>query len=246
MDLANKVALISGGARMGQAVALALSRQGCDIILTWRRSRDSAAQSVDAVVKSGGRATELQSDLADPTDLERLGQTIEKTSKRLHIIVNLASVYEATPAEPTGSLNSWDEHMNANARSAYLLSRSLAPLLKRSGGGRIIHISDWTSASGRPRYKDYSAYYVSKAALKSVVEAMALELAPDVLVNAIAPGPMIPPPGMSTDEIQAVEKATPVGRWGGAEAMAQTVLFLAQTDFITGETIRLDGGRHLL
>ncbi len=246
MELSGKMALVTGGARMGQAVALAFARQGCEVILTWRRSREPAARTVEAVTQAGGRAEELQCDLANPVDIDGLGAMIEQRFGRLHIIANLASAYSPTPAIPLNDLASWNEHFNANARSAFLLSRALAPLIKKSGGGRIIHIADWTSASGRPRYKEYSAYYASKSAVIGVVESLALELAPDILVNAIAPGPMLPPPGLSAEEIQSVEKSTPLGRWGGVDVMAQTVMFLAQTDFITGETIRLDGGRHLL
>ena len=110
----------------------------------------------------------------------------------------------------------------------------------------MVHISDWTSASGRPRYKDFSGYYVSKSAVKAVVETLALELAPTIQVNAIAPGPMLPPKGMTAKENAAVRKATPLGRWGGAEEMTKAVLFLIETDFVTGETIRVDGGRHLI
>ena len=135
--------------------------------------------------------------------------------------------------------------MKTNAESAYLLSLAVAPWMNRNKGGRIVHIADWTSASGRPRYKDYTPYYVSKTAIKAVVEAMALELAPTILVNAIAPGPILPPPGMSGKEIDAVIKSTPLARWGGAAEIAKTVLFLTETDFVTGETIRVDGGRHL-
>ena len=106
-------------------------------------------------------------------------------------------------------------------------------------------IADWTSASGRPRYKGFSPYYVSKAAIQAVVEAMALELAPTILVNAIAPGPMLPPKGMTRRGYRSVIQATPLGRWGGADEVAKAVRFLCQTDFMTGETIRVDGGRHL-
>ncbi len=135
--------------------------------------------------------------------------------------------------------------MNANSEAPTFFRPAAAPAMNKNGGGRIIHISDWTSASGRPRYKDYSAYYVSKAAIKAVVEVMALELAPTILVNAIAPGPMIPPPNLSAAELQEVADATPLKRWGGAEEMAKAVKFLIESDFVTGETIRVDGGRHL-
>jgi NAD(P)-dependent dehydrogenase (short-subunit alcohol dehydrogenase family) len=102
------------------------------------------------------------------------------------------------------------------------------------------------AASGRPRYKGYVAYYVAKAGVKALTEALALELAADgILVNAIAPGPILAPPGTSADEHAAVEKATPLGRWGGPGEIAKTVLALIDSDFITGETIRVDGGRHV-
>src|SRR5439155_12412883 len=97
----------------------------------------------------------------------------------------------------------WEAHMKTNAESAYILSVAVASWMKRAGGGRIVHIADWTSASGRPRYKDFTPYYVSKAAIKAIVEAMALELAPTVLVNAIAPAPMLPPKGNTSREHQA-------------------------------------------
>ena len=100
-------------------------------------------------------------------------------------------------------------------------------------------------ASGRPRYRGFLTYYTAKKAVIGLTEALALELAPEVLVNAIAPGPIVAPPEMSGEEAAEVEKATPLGRWGGAAEIAKAVLFLVETDFVTGECIRVDGGRHL-
>jgi NAD(P)-dependent dehydrogenase (short-subunit alcohol dehydrogenase family) len=102
------------------------------------------------------------------------------------------------------------------------------------------------AASGRPRYAGYVPYYVAKKGVIGLTEALALELAPDqILVNAIAPGPILAPPGTSDEESKAVEAATPLGRWGGEEAIVRAALFLIDTDFVTGETIRVDGGRHV-
>jgi NAD(P)-dependent dehydrogenase (short-subunit alcohol dehydrogenase family) len=118
--------------------------------------------------------------------------------------------------------------------------------MRRSGGGRIVNFADWVAASGRPRYTGYLPYYVAKAGVIALTEALALELAPDqILVNAVAPGPIVAPPGTTDQEKQAVEAATPLGRWGGAQAIVRAVLFLVETDFVTGETIRVDGGRHV-
>jgi NAD(P)-dependent dehydrogenase (short-subunit alcohol dehydrogenase family) len=118
--------------------------------------------------------------------------------------------------------------------------------MKTAGGGRIINFTDWVAASGRPRYPGYSPYYVAKAGVKALTETLALELAADqILVNAIAPGPILAPPEMTKEESDAVVKSTPLGRWGGAEEIAKAVLFLVESDFVTGETIRVDGGRHI-
>jgi NAD(P)-dependent dehydrogenase (short-subunit alcohol dehydrogenase family) len=118
--------------------------------------------------------------------------------------------------------------------------------MRRGGAGRIVNFSDWTAMSGRPRYNGYLPYYVAKAGAKALTEAIALELAPDnILVNSIAPGPILAPPGLTSEELDSVEKATPLGRWGGEIEVAKAVLSLIESDFITGETIRVDGGRHL-
>lgn len=236
MDLQGKVAWITGGARMGLAVGRILSQEGCGLAYTYRSSRQSAEETSQEIIAEGGKAMILRCDLTQRTQVERAARKMARHYGRLDILINLSSIYEE---------GEWDAHMRTNAASAYLLSVAVAPWMKRGGEGRIVHIADWTSASGRPRYKKYSPYYVSKAAIQAVVEAMGLELAPTILVNAIAPGPILPPKGMAARERQAVIQATPLARWGGPEEIAKAVRFLCQTDFMTGETIRVDGGRHL-
>jgi NAD(P)-dependent dehydrogenase (short-subunit alcohol dehydrogenase family) len=118
--------------------------------------------------------------------------------------------------------------------------------MRRLRGGRIINVSDWVARSGRPRYTGYLPYYVAKGAVIALTEALALELAPDqILVNAIAPGPIVAPEETSDEMFAAVERATPLGRWGGEVEIAKVVLALVDSDFMTGETIRVDGGRHV-
>jgi NAD(P)-dependent dehydrogenase (short-subunit alcohol dehydrogenase family) len=118
--------------------------------------------------------------------------------------------------------------------------------MRRHGGGRIVNFSDWIAGSDRPQYLGYLPYYVAKAGVIALTEALSLELAASqILVNAVAPGPIVPPEGISDEDVRAVERATPLGRWGGAFEIAKAVLFLVETDFVTGETIRVDGGRHL-
>jgi NAD(P)-dependent dehydrogenase (short-subunit alcohol dehydrogenase family) len=162
----------------------------------------------------------------------------------LHVLVNMVSLYQRTPF---GRLTEkkWNLNIDANLKSAYLTVLASAPLLRKKGG-RIIHFSDWIADSGRPRYKDFLPYYTAKAGLLGLTQAQALELAPHVLVNAIAPGPILPPKNLSEKENKEVKRVTPLGKWGGSREIAKTVLFLAETDFVTGECIRVDGGRHLL
>jgi len=144
------------------------------------------------------------------------------------------------------TVEDWDAQLDTDLRSAWLCTRAAVPHMRNFGGGRVVHISDWTAASGRPRYKGFLTYYVAKAGVKALTEALALELASDgILVNAVAPGPIAAPEGMSADEFASVERATPLGRWGGEIEIAKAVAALVASDFITGETIRVDGGRHL-
>jgi pteridine reductase len=136
--------------------------------------------------------------------------------------------------------------MSANLKNAYYLSLQASRLMNRTGGGRIINFADWTAQSGRPRYRNLLPYYVAKAGVLGLTEALALELAPKILVNAIAPGPILPPAsGISQKESREVVQNTPLGRWGGAEEIAKAVLFFIETNFVTGECLRVDGGRHL-
>jgi NAD(P)-dependent dehydrogenase (short-subunit alcohol dehydrogenase family) len=157
----------------------------------------------------------------------------------------MASVYREKALDEL-TLEDWEAQMSVDLRAAWLCSHAAIPHKRKGGGGRIINFSDWVARSGRPRYRGYLPYYVAKAGVIALTEALALELASDqILVNAIAPGPILAPPGTSATEAAAVEQATPLGRWGGEIEIAKTVVALVESDFITGETIRVDGGRHV-
>jgi 3-oxoacyl-[acyl-carrier protein] reductase len=133
-----------------------------------------------------------------------------------------------------------------NLRSVFLCSKAAVPHMRRQGGGRVINFADWIAHSGRPAYPGFVAYYTAKAGVIALTEALALELAADqILVNAIAPGPIVAPPDLPTEEVADVAQATPLGRWGGEIEIAKAVRALIDTDFITGETVRVDGGRHV-
>lgn len=248
MDPAGKVALITGGRRIGQTVADALARRGCHVAVSYRASRSEALSTVQRIKALGVRALAIRADVRRPNDVQFLLQRAVRALGRLDILVNMASVYERTPlAELSRAAvrrKAFNQSVDVDLRSAYELSLAAFPLLKKLGG-RIINFSDWVADSGRPRYRGYIPYYTAKAAVKGLTEALALELAPSVLVNAIAPGPILPPKGLPASAHQEVVAHTPLGRWGGAEEIAKAVLFFVESDFVTGETLRVDGGRHL-
>jgi NAD(P)-dependent dehydrogenase (short-subunit alcohol dehydrogenase family) len=243
MNPKDKVAIITGGARIGQVVAHDLALRGCNLALTYRGSRDAAEATAQAAIREGVRAITIQADATNEEQIVRAVQETHRELGRIDILLNMASIYLSTP-EPKET--DWSSIMDANARSVFLYSVHAAPIMKLSeSGGRIVNFADWLPASGRPRYKGFVPYYTSKAAVVALTESLALELAPEVLVNAVAPGPILMPPDLSPAENDEVIDATPLRRWGGAAEIAKTVMFLVESDFVTGECIRVDGGRHL-
>ena len=245
MDLAGKAALLTGGRRIGVTVATRLASLGVDVGLSYNRSRAEAELAAEHVRRAGRSTTVAQTDLTRPSDVERLVDATAARFGRLDILVNMASVYRRTPFDALTD-EDWTETLDVDLSAAWRLARAAVPHLRAAGGGHIVHFSDWLAASGRPRYAGYLPYYVAKRAVIGLTEALALELAADgIVVNAVAPGPIMPPPDLNAGEIEAVEQATPAGRWGGADAIADAVVGVLQSDFITGETIRVDGGRHL-
>ena len=245
MELTEKVALITGGKRIGAVVATELARRGTDVALVYRSSRTEADETADAVRELGRRSLVLQADLRDPAACDRIVDDTVATLGRLDVLVNMASIYGHRAIESI-EVADWDAQMAVDLRAAWLCARAAVPHMRRLRGGRIVNFSDWIARSGRPRYPGYLTYYVAKAGVIALTEALALELAADqILVNAVAPGPIVAPEGTSDEEFASVERATPVGRWGGEIEIARAVIALLESDFITGETVRVDGGRHL-
>jgi NAD(P)-dependent dehydrogenase (short-subunit alcohol dehydrogenase family) len=245
MDLSGKVALITGAKRVGAVVAAALASRGADVALSFNHSEREANAAAADVRTRGRRAIVVRGDVSDPQSCAHLIDDVAREFGRLDVLINMASLYHSIPFDEL-SVEQWDMQQHVDLRGSYLCARAAVPHMRRAGGGRIINFSDWVAASARPRYTGYVPYYVAKAGVKALTEALALELAKDqILVNAIAPGPVLAPDDLSSAQSKAVEAATPLGRWGGAEEVAKTVLALIDSDFITGETIRVDGGRHI-
>ena len=245
MDLTNKAALITGGKRIGLVIAGALATRGVDVAFTYRASQSEAEGGVALVKAAGRRSVALKADVSKAEDCEAAVRQAVETFGRLDILINMASLYVKRSFDEL-KVSDWDASLGVDLRAAFICAHAAVPHMRKQGGGRIISFSDWVARSGRPRYQGYLPYYVAKAGVIALTEALALEVAADnILVNAIAPGPILAPPDTTADELETVEKATPLGRWGGEEEIAKAVMGLLDSDFITGETIRVDGGRHV-
>jgi len=250
MDLSGRAALITGGKRIGAAVAEQLARAGADVALTYRGSRADAEETAEVVRGLGRRAQVIHADLSREDDCGRVVDDVVSAWGRLDVLVNMASVYrpvsvdELTPAD-------WNAQLDVDLRAAWLCAQAAVPHMRRLRGGRIINFSDWVAASRRPRYRGYLAYYVAKAGVIALTEALALELAGDnILVNAIAPGPIHTSMlDEETEEWIAAKLADlPIGRFGEVHEVAPTAVFLASDDssYYVGQTLCPNGGDVML
>lgn len=252
------IALITGGGkRIGRAAALTLARAGCDITITYRGSRNEAHAVVSEAVALGAnratcRAVELALDDLDATD--QLGRKLAADLPRLDILVLNASSYNRTPID-TLTPTQLTAAFAVNAASAAVLAARLSPRLSASAlpaGGAIVAMCDIHAMGehGLPRARDFLAYAMSKAALAELVRSLARELAPLVRVNGIAPGVVAwPESGHDADAAaqQAYLARVPLARAGTPHDAAEAIRWLAlEATYITGEIIRLDGGRNMV
>ncbi len=240
-DLSGKTALVTGAARrVGRSIAEALARRGMNLALHFNRSRrESLALAAQLRRSSGVRVEVFRADLRDVPEIKRMVARAAREMGGLWALVNNASLYVKTPFE-TATLKNWDDHMNANVRAPFFLAQAAAPHLRRSRG-RIVNIVDWSAL--RP-YASFMPYCVSKAGLLCLNAALAKELAPEVLVNAVLPGPVLLPESMSAGQRRAVQAATLLKRLGSPEEVAKAVaFFLESADFSTGAALTVDGGR---
>jgi NAD(P)-dependent dehydrogenase (short-subunit alcohol dehydrogenase family) len=186
MDLTDRVVLITGTRRIGALVAEVLAGRGADVALAYRRSAAEADAAAERVRATGRRAWTVQADVSDPASVAAMIAGLERELGRLDALINMASLYENIPLDALTDAD-WQRQLSVDLHGTFLVSRAAIPLMRRAGGGRIINLTDWVAASQRPRYRGYLAYYVAKAGVKALTEALALELAADqILVNAIA------------------------------------------------------------
>ncbi len=239
--LAGKVALVTGAAkRIGRSVALRLASEGADVIVNYRSSRMEADEAVAQISATGRRAMAFQADVAKRADVAAMFAAIEREFGRLDILVNNAGMFFPGKFDELTE-EQWDTILDSNLKSQFLCSQTAAPMLRRSGQGRIINFA---SLGGLLAWPAYTHYCVSKAGVIMLTRCLARALAPEITVNAVAPG-TISFPGDAPEIAEDFIRRTPLRRTGGPEDIDDAVIFLAQSPFITGQVIIVDGGRTL-
>lgn len=241
MKLTGKTALVTGGAiRVGKAICLALAQAGANIIINYHRSAEAAAETAAEVEALGVEALPVQADVADHAQVQQMMALAQTRFGGVDVLVNGASLFKRTPL-PMTEVSDWRRVIGSSLDGAFYCANAVAPHMLAQGEGVIINIVDlsaWQPSAG------FAAHSVGKAGLLALTRQLALELAPAVRVNAVAPGPVLPPPHFKPAQIERLAKQTLLKRWGQPEDVAQAVLFLVQADYITGECLTVDGGQQ--
>jgi len=241
-NLEGTVALVTGGAvRIGRALALALAGRGARVALHYGNSTEAAAMTVAAIHDLGGQAAAFQADLRD---LTQVGELVARVAERLgpvDILVNSAATF--SPADLADiSESGWDEQFSVNLKAPFFLARAFAGHVGKERPGQIVNIADWRAVRPDPKSLAYS---LTKAGIVAMTKGLALALAPNIRVNAIAPGAILPPPGKDESYLEQLGKQVPLQRHGGPEEVAGALLYLVTAQFVTGQVLFVDGGEHL-
>jgi len=240
--LQGRAALVTGaGVRVGRAIALALGGAGADVAVHYNASAGPAEETAAALRALGRRTATHRADLADPEACVGLVRAAIASLGTLDLLVHSAANFHRAALEATDAAL-WDDAMNVNARAAMLIAREAAPML-RQRRGRIVLVTDLLAVQPA---RHYLAHCVSKSAAEGLVRALAVELAPEVSVNGVAPGTVLVPHGTSPEQEERWARRAPLRRNGDPEDVARAVLFLcAGPAFVTGQILRVDGGQSL-
>jgi pteridine reductase len=241
MSLQGKNILITGaGVRVGRSLALAATRAGANLIIHYGRSQAEAVQTAEEIRQMGGQVMLLQADLSDPTQVSPLIEQAQIFGP-LDALINNASIFESLDWQTT-RLEDWNRHLMVNLTAPFLLSQAFARNNPSGRNARIINLLDWRAL--RPG-ADHLPYTISKVALAGLTRSLALAFAPDIQVNGVALGAILPP--ADGGDLSAALRDVPARRWADLNEVDQTVLFLLTGPaYITGEILHVDGGRHLV
>ncbi len=241
MHLQGATVVVTGGARrVGRHVAARLAERGANIVVNYRTSAHEAEEAVEEFRGKGVGSLAVPADVSTRAGVQAILDAAVDEFGTVEVLINNASIYGATPFAELDEA-AFDRNIAVNLKGPYLGCWLFGQHMRAQGRGKIVNVADW--AVERP-YLDYAPYFVSKGGVVALTRVMAKELAPQVQVNAVAPGPILMPDDFDEEMIRAVERATPLGRIGEPEDIAQTIRYLVEgTDFVTGAVIPVDGGR---
>jgi pteridine reductase len=242
MEIDGKVAIVTGGAvRLGKALALALAEHGARVVVHYGSSAAPAQATVRQIQAMGSDALAIQADLSQPGQTPSIVERAAAYFGQVDILVNSAAIFEPGNWDDTTEAN-WDRHFAINLKSPFFLSQAFAVHVGRERAGHIVNIADWRGV--RPG-TGHVAYTLTKAALIAMTKSLAQALAPNIQVNAIAPGMILPPPGQDQAYLERWAHQIPAQRVGSPEEVARALIFLLRSDFVTGDLIFVTGGQHL-
>jgi pteridine reductase len=240
VDVKGRVALITGaGTRVGRGIALALGKAGMRVAVHYARSEKGARETAAEIMRGGSDARTLPGDLIDPATGPRLVEHTVKVFGSLDVLVNSAAVMLRTPVGEV-LVEDWDAMFALNLRAPFFLCQAAARVMRE--GSAIVNIADLAAFE---TWRGYVPHSITKAGIVQMTRGLAHALAPKIRVNAIAPGPVLLPEGWTREDADKLISTTPLGRLGSPEDVAQAVLYLLSADYVTGETIIVDGGRHI-
>jgi pteridine reductase len=242
LPFAGQTALVTGaGIRLGRALALALAQNGCDVVVHFNSSRKDAEKTAGEIQALGRTARLLKADLSKPAAALKLALDAEKIAP-IDILINSAAIYWPTPLEKL-SVGELDTFLNLNLKAPYVLCAEIGRRMKRRKRGNILNMA---CLSGLKAWKAFVPYSISKAGVVSLTEGLAKLLAPEVRVNAIAPGTVLPPEKMPPAELDQLRQRLPLQRLGTPDDIVSAALYALCTPFVTGQVLRVDGGRSLV
>ncbi len=241
MNPKNKIALVTGGAhRVGKAIVLELARAGADVVVNYHSSDVAARQTVDEAEALGVAGMAVQCDVSDLAGVRAMVAAVRERFGRVDILVNGASLFGRIRF-PTEDFETWRRVTRISIDGAFYVSNAVVPMMLAAGEGVIVNIVDLAATQPWP---NYTAHAVGKAGLLALTRQMALELAPIVRVNAVCPGPVLPPDDFTAAQQERIASHTLLKRWGRPQDVAQAVRFLVEADYITAEVLHVDGGER--
>ncbi len=242
MDLSGKSVLVTGGAhRVGRAIALAMAERGCNIIVHYHTSEDAAEKTAREARSFGVQTLMLQADFRRYAEVIGMFQALDDAGWKIDLLVNSAAIMQSIDLL-TATEKDWHSTVDLNLKAYFFCIQQAAKRMLERGGGAIVNISD---VIGLRPWKRFPIHSISKAGVEMLTQVAALALAPKIRVNAVAPGMVLKPSRMPQERWDELTGALPLSRGGSGSDVAEAVVFLFENEFITGETLVVDGGSHL-